>query len=194
MNQKFTRLMVSHLTKITLAFNSWRAARTDLGAPSMFPERLQDLLRFRVAGFFSPLTARYGLKVLCGALAMALVSVSGVAAQDAAGNVAGGALPGQEAPTLFGALVQMLPMLAVCYLIFYFMVIRPQEAKNKQLKSLMDSLKRGDSVVTTSGMIGRVAGIESDHIVLEIAPNTKVKFLRSCIARLEVEPQKSKAA
>ncbi|MFO0417649.1 MAG: preprotein translocase subunit YajC [Pseudomonadota bacterium] len=134
-------------------------------------------------------------RVFCGALGVALLSFSAAVAQDAAAPVgAGGALPGQEAPTLFGALVQMLPMLAVCYLIFYFMVIRPQEAKNKQLKALMDSLKRGDSVITTSGIVGRVAGIESDHVLLEIAPNTKVKFLRSCIARLEAEPQKSKAA
>jgi preprotein translocase subunit YajC len=76
----------------------------------------------------------------------------------------------------------MLPMLAICYLIFYFMVIRPQETKNKQHKALLESIKRGDTVVTTSGMVAKVAGVEKDHVLLEIAPNVKG------------EPQKSKAA
>jgi len=97
-------------------------------------------------------------------------------------------------PSLFGALIDMLPMLAVCYLIFYFMVIKPQERKTKQHKALLDSMKRGDSVVTSSGIIGKVSGVESDHVLLEIAPNIKVKFMRQHIVRLENEPQKSKAA
>jgi preprotein translocase subunit YajC len=88
----------------------------------------------------------------------------------------------------------MLPMLAICYLIFYFMVIRPQETKNKQHKALLESIKRGDTVVTTSGMVAKVAGVEKDHVLLEIAPNVKAKYLTNAIARLEGEPQKSKAA
>ena len=99
-----------------------------------------------------------------------------------------------ETPSLFGALVQMLPMLAICYLIFYFMVIRPQESKTKQLKAMLESIKRGDSVVTTSGVVAKVASVEKDHVLLEVAPNVKVKFLTSAIARLEGEAQKSKAA
>jgi preprotein translocase subunit YajC len=90
--------------------------------------------------------------------------------------------------------MQMLPMLAICYLIFYFMVIRPQETKNKQHKALLEAIKRGDTVITTSGMIAKVAGVEQDHVLLEIAPNVKAKYLPNAIARLEGEPQKSKAA
>jgi preprotein translocase subunit YajC len=97
-------------------------------------------------------------------------------------------------PSLWGAFVQMLPMLAICYLIFYFMVIRPQETKNKQHKALLESIKRGDTVITTSGMVAKVAGVEKDHVLLEIAPNVKVKYLTNSIARLEGESQKSKAA
>jgi preprotein translocase subunit YajC len=99
-----------------------------------------------------------------------------------------------EAPSLFGALMQMLPMLAICYLIFYFMVIRPQETKNKQHKALLESIKRGDTVVTTGGMVAKVAGVEGDHVLLELAPNVKVKFLTTSIARLEGDVQKNKAA
>jgi preprotein translocase subunit YajC len=113
-------------------------------------------------------------------------------AQAAPGVPAAGA--GPETPTLWGAFVQMLPMLAICYLIFYFMVIRPQESKNKKQRAMLESLKRGDSVVTTSGIMGKVAGVEKDHIQLEIAPNVKVKFLISAVARMESEQQKSKAA
>ena len=114
-------------------------------------------------------------------------------AQDAAVPAAG-AVPAAEQPSFLGALVEMLPMLAVCYLIFYFMVIRPQERKTKQHKALLESMKKGDSVVTSSGMVGRVAGVESDHVLLEIAPSVKVKFLRRHIVGLENQPTASKAA
>jgi preprotein translocase subunit YajC len=116
--------------------------------------------------------------------------VSGAVSSDAVGSAASGA----DAPTIFGALIDMLPMLAVCYLIFYFMVIRPQERKTKEHKTLLDSMKRGDSVVTSSGILGKVAALESDHVLLEVAPNVKVKFLRQHIVRLENNPESSKAA
>jgi preprotein translocase subunit YajC len=101
----------------------------------------------------------------------------------------GAATNQQQAPSLFGALMDMLPMLAICYLIFYFMVIRPQDRKSKQHKALLDSMKKGDSVVTSSGMIGTVASVNNDNILLELAPNVKVKFLRSHVVRFEVEPK-----
>ncbi len=129
--------------------------------------------------------------------ALWMASATFAVAQDAAAPVAGGQASGvaaAEPPTLFGALIEMLPMLAVCYLIFYFMVIRPQERKTKQHKALLESMKRGDSVVTSSGIVGKVAGLESDHVLVEIAPNVKVKFLRQHIVRLENQPQASKAA
>jgi preprotein translocase subunit YajC len=117
--------------------------------------------------------------------------IAGEALAQAAAPAA--AVPG-EPPSLWGAFMQMLPMLAICYLIFYFMVIRPQESKNKQHKALLESIKRGDSVITTSGMVAKVAGVEKDHVLLEIAPNVKVKYLTGSIARLEGESQKPKAA
>lgn len=92
-----------------------------------------------------------------------------------------------EQPSLLGALMQMLPMLAICYLIFYFMVIKPQETKNKKHATLVASLKRGDSVVTSSGIVGKVANVEKDHVMLEIAQNVKVKVLMSYVTRLETE-------
>lgn len=120
---------------------------------------------------------------------LAMCSASMAVAQAPAAAPAGG-----PAPTLWGAFVQMLPMLAICYLIFYVMVIRPQEKKVKQHKSLLESLKRGDSVVTSSGLVGRVAGVDKEYVLLEISPNVKVKIIQSHIARLETEAQKAQAA
>jgi preprotein translocase subunit YajC len=135
-------------------------------------------------------TGLWAAQLSCDLLLPRAVAQAGTA--PAAAPVAGA--PGAEAPSLFGALIEMLPMLAVCYLIFYFMVIRPQETKTKQHKALLESMKRGDSVVTSSGIVGKVSGIEGDHILLEVAPNVKVKFLRQHIVRLENPPQTSKAA
>jgi preprotein translocase subunit YajC len=100
--------------------------------------------------------------------------------------------PGE--PSFFGSLVSMLPMLAVCYLIFYFMVIKPQDAKLKKHKSLLESLKRGDSVVTSGGIIAKVAGIEKDCVVLEIAPNVKIKVEQSHVLKRAGGEQKAEAA
>ncbi len=100
--------------------------------------------------------------------------------------------PGE--PTFFGSLVSMLPMLAVCYLIFYFMVIKPQDAKLKKHKSLLESLKRGDSVVTSGGIVAKVAGIEKDCVVLEIAPNVKIKVETAHVLKRAGNEQKAEAA
>lgn len=127
------------------------------------------------------------------AICFLFLSATAALAQDAAAP-AQTAAPIAEQPSFLGALVEMLPMLAVCYLIFYFMVIRPQERKTKQHKALLESMKKGDSVITSSGMVAKVAGVESEHVLLEIAPNVKVKFLRQHIARLENQPPTSKAA
>ena len=127
------------------------------------------------------------LTVITTAL-VASVRVSQEAVAQAAPAAAPAAAP---QPTFLGALWDTLPMLAICYLIFYVMVIRPQESKNKKHKALLESLKRGDSVVTTSGIIGKVAGVEKDHLLLEVAQNVKLKVLLTHVARLEAEPQQA---
>ncbi len=98
-----------------------------------------------------------------------------------------------EQQTFLGSLISMLPMLIICYFIFYFMVIKPQDARNKKHKTLIDSLKRGDSVVTSSGIVGKIAGVEKEYILLEIASNVKIKVLQAHVVAREVE-QASAAA
>jgi len=125
-------------------------------------------------------------------IATALVVVL-AAGQEVLAQGAPAAPAAASQPTILGALWDMLPMLAICYLIFYVMVIRPQESKSKKHKALLESLKRGDSVVTTGGIVGKVAGVEKDHLLLEVAQNVKLKVLLSHVARLEAEPQPQQA-
>jgi preprotein translocase subunit YajC len=101
---------------------------------------------------------------------------------------------GAEQPTFFGSLVSMLPMLAVCYLIFYFMVIKPQDTKIKKHKTLLESLKRGDAVVTSGGIVGKVAGVEKDCVLLEVAPNVKIKVEQTHVLKRVGGEEKAEAA
>ena len=111
-----------------------------------------------------------------GLLFASMLFVSEAFAQAAAGGPPQS--PGE-------ALMRTLPMLGIVFLIFYFLVFRPQQKKLNAQAELLGGLKKGDSVVTSSGIIGRVAGVEKDHILLEIANNVRVKFERSHIVKRE---------
>ena len=78
---------------------------------------------------------------------------------------------------------KMLPMFAIVFLIFYFLVLKPQQDKVKNQQALLGALKRGDVVVTSSGIIARVISVEADHVLLDISTNVKIKLERSHIAK-----------
>lgn len=89
-----------------------------------------------------------------------------------------------EAPPAGAAvLVRMIPMFIMVFAIYYLMVLRPQEKKFRSQKALIDNLKKGDGVVTDSGLLGRVAGIEKDHILLEVSQNVRIKVEPSHISK-----------
>ncbi|NHN90699.1 preprotein translocase subunit YajC [Acetobacter sicerae] len=92
---------------------------------------------------------------------------------QAAGGAGGG----------MSGLYQLLPY-ALVFVIFYFMMIRPQQLKQKKLKESLKNMRRGDRIVTAGGIIGvvRKATPEMDEIDVEIAPNVSVKVLRSTIS------------
>lgn len=75
-------------------------------------------------------------------------------------------------------IVMIVGMLAV----FYFFMIRPQQKKQKDQKNFSDSLKRGDSVITISGLHGKVTEIEGTSVLLEIDKGVKVRVERSAIS------------
>jgi len=85
-----------------------------------------------------------------------------------------------------GTLLSLVPFLLI-FVIFYFMLILPQQKKQKQQKAMMEGLKKGDKVVTASGIWGTVTNLGKDTVTLQIADNTKIKMQREYIARLRSE-------
>ena len=74
---------------------------------------------------------------------------------------------------------QFIPLILI-FVIFYFFLIRPQQKKVKEHKLMVESLKRGDKVVTSGGVIGTVERIiDNDKAEIEIAPNVKVEVIKS---------------
>jgi preprotein translocase subunit YajC len=86
-------------------------------------------------------------------------------------------------PNMLERLLQMAPMLLMVFLIFYLMVLKPQNDEQKRHADLIESLRKGQSVVTTSGLIGRVAGIDEDYILLEVSSNVRVKVEKEHIQK-----------
>lgn len=79
----------------------------------------------------------------------------------------------------------MLPIIMIA--ILYFVWIRPASKERKQHQEMVDTLKRGDEVLTTSGMIGTISDMSERIITLEVARNVKIKVLRSAIAKSTAE-------
>jgi len=84
----------------------------------------------------------------------------------------------------FGGGMSFPVMMALMFAILYFIVIRPQNAEKKKLQQRIESLKKGDKVITTSGMFATVVSIESDRAILRISEETKVEFSKSAIAQV----------
>ena len=81
-----------------------------------------------------------------------------------------------------GGLESMLPLVAI-FVIFYFLLIRPQQKKAKEHKALLASVRRGDRVLTGGGILGVVTKVvDEHHVQVEIAEGVRVKVLKSTIA------------
>jgi len=81
-----------------------------------------------------------------------------------------------------GADMQFIVVMIAIFAIFYFLLIRPQQKRQKQLKEMIDTLGHGDSVITTGGLHGKITGITDQVITLEIADKVRVKISRGNIA------------
>lgn len=82
-----------------------------------------------------------------------------------------------------GGLLSLVPFVLI-FVIFYFMLILPQQKRQKQLKSMMETLKKGDKVITASGIWGTITNLGKDTVTLQIADTTKIKIQKEHIARL----------
>ncbi len=83
-----------------------------------------------------------------------------------------------------GSMLYTLGPMVLIFVIFWLLLIRPQQKKQKLHQRLLSELKKGDHVVTSSGMMGVISSLneEKNIVVLKIADNTKVEFLKSSIA------------
>jgi preprotein translocase subunit YajC len=92
-------------------------------------------------------------------------------------------------------LIQLVPILLM-FVIFYVLLLRPQQQRQKALREMISNVRRGDTVVTSGGIIGKVTKVRDDNEVeVEIAENTRVRVIKGTIAevRAKGEPVKESA-
>jgi preprotein translocase subunit YajC len=98
-------------------------------------------------------------------------------AQTPGGAAPGGATGGPE------MLISFIPFIFI-FVLFYFLLVRPQQQKAKQRKAMIDNLKKGDRVTTTGGLIGTVTNFSADMLTLQIADGVRVKVVRSYVQEM----------
>ena len=81
---------------------------------------------------------------------------------------------------------QFLPIILI-FIVFYFLLIRPQQKRAKQHKQLVESLKRGDAVITSSGIYGRIVSVDGNVLTIEIAKGTEIKILKGYVGGIANE-------
>lgn len=94
----------------------------------------------------------------------------------AMGTPPGGAAGGGQS-----AITSLIP-LVIMFGIFYFLLIRPQQKKAKEHKALLESLKKGDQVITAGGMHGKITAVEDTVVTIEVANNVNIKFNKGHVA------------
>lgn len=82
-----------------------------------------------------------------------------------------------------GGLLGFVPIILI-FVIMYFLMIRPQQKKLKDHRAMVDALRRGDQVVTSGGMIGKVVKVGDAELEVELAPNVKVRVVRNTVAQV----------
>jgi preprotein translocase subunit YajC len=90
----------------------------------------------------------------------------------------------QAAPNSTGSMIGGLLPMVLIFGIMYFLLIRPQQKKMRDLKSMIEALRRGDQVVTGGGIIGKVVKVEGNTVEVEIAQGVKVQVVKSSITQV----------
>ncbi|WP_264047797.1 preprotein translocase subunit YajC [Methylobacterium flocculans] len=91
--------------------------------------------------------------------------------------------------------LQVVPFVLI-FVIMYFLILRPQQRRVKEHQNMVKNLRRDDTVVTTGGIVGRVTKVadEASEVEVEIAPNVRVKVVRTMISEVRVKGAPVKAA
>ena len=91
-----------------------------------------------------------------------------------------------------GGLISFVPIVLI-FAIMYFLMIRPQQKKVKEHKAMVDAVRRGDQVVTSGGLIGKVTKVADNEVEVELAPNVKVRVVRSTISQVVSKTEPAEA-
>ena len=93
------------------------------------------------------------------------------------------AAPAAGSDSMFGGLGSMLP-LVLMFVVLYFVMIRPQMKRQKEAKAMIDALAKGDEVVTSGGMLGKISKIGESFISLEVAGGIEIQIQRSAVVQV----------
>ncbi len=96
-------------------------------------------------------------------------------------QTAGGAAPSSG----FASLIQFTPIVLMV-VIFYFLLIRPQQTRAKQHRAMLDALKRGDTVVTGGGLIGKVVKVDGDEVELDLGASLRVRAVKATLTEVRL--------
>lgn len=78
----------------------------------------------------------------------------------------------------------LLPMMLIMFAVVYFLMIRPEQKKQKERQSMLGAMKKGDRVLTSSGILGTVGNVKDTTVMVKIAENTIVEFSKSAITQI----------
>ncbi len=81
-----------------------------------------------------------------------------------------------------GGIMSMLPMLIIFVAVFYFLIIRPQQKRQKDHKALMDNISIGDDVLTSGGVLGRVSKLRDNYLMVKIAKEVEITIQKGAVA------------
>jgi len=104
---------------------------------------------------------------LAGLIGLAFTTALPAAAQEAAAG-----------PGMFDLLILPLGMIAI----FYFLLIRPQQRRQKAHREMIDNVKRGDTVVTSGGLVAKVIKVAEQELTIELTDNVRVRVMRAMVA------------
>lgn len=88
----------------------------------------------------------------------------------------------------FGGLESLLPLILI-FVVFYFLLIRPQQKKQKAHREMLGALRRGDRIVTAGGIIGQIMRVSDNELTVEIAPDVRVKVMRGLVSDVLARPE-----
>ncbi|MAT40444.1 MAG: preprotein translocase subunit YajC [Ectothiorhodospiraceae bacterium] len=78
-------------------------------------------------------------------------------------------------------------MFALIFVIFYFMILRPQQKRNKEREKMLSEMKKGDKVITSGGIHGKIVGMDEKTLLIEVDDNVKLKFERSSVSAVPAQ-------